>query len=336
MLVDFATARALAQDLLAAAGVPHTAAALQTDLLLDAQAKGVPSHGLLRLPRLLRRIANGRANPTADGEHRWTTPTFLTVDGQQGLGPVVAWRALQAVVPAAEREGIACAAVTSANHLGMLGFYTSRIAALGMVCLATTSSEPLVHPWGGTRAVVGTNPLSIAVPAEPEPLVLDMATSEVSMGKIHEYALRGEPLEPGWAIDAEGSPTLDADAARTGALTPFGGPKGYGLGLALGAMIAFVTGSAVDPDVRGTLDDTELANKGDLFVVIKGAGRSVSGLLDVVRDTPRSNPSAPVLVPGDRARSRAQRSRERGLDVADGLWAELLRLREQRGQHVAE
>ncbi|MEU4293067.1 Ldh family oxidoreductase [Kribbella sp. NPDC026596] len=328
MRTDLATAQSLAEQLLVSAGVPASAATLQAELLLVAEAKGVPSHGLLRLPRLLRRLRNGTASPTNTGKHEWLSPCYLSVDGEQGLGPVVAHRALAAVVPAAERHGVAVCSITNNNHLGMLGFYAGRIAERGLVCLGMTTSEALVHPWGGTEAMLGTNPLALGVPAQPHPLVLDMATSQISMGKVHDHALRGVPLEPGWALDAAGHPTVDPVAAKSGSIAPFGGPKGYGLGLGLGAMVTFLTGAAYGTAVGGTLDDTRPSNKGDLFILMSGAGHSASEYLDQVRRSRPADPGTPVAVPGDGARARYQESVAEGIDIADDLWRELTALTE--------
>lgn len=320
---DLATARSLTERLLITAGVPGPAATQQAELLLVAEAKGMPSHGLLRLPRLLRRLANGTASPTNSGKHQWLSPCYLSVDGEQGLGPVVARRALEAVVPAAGRHGVAVCSITNNNHLGMLGYYAGLMAERGLVCLGMTTSEALVHPWDGTEAMLGTNPFALGVPAQPHPLVLDMATSQISMGKIHDHALRGVPLEPGWALDAEGNPTVDPEAAKSGAIAPFGGPKGYGLGLGLGAMITFLTGAAYGTAVGGTLDDDRPSNKGDLFILLSGGAHSTSEYLDQVRDSRRADPAKPVAVPGDGARARYQESAANGIDVADDLWREL-------------
>lgn len=327
MHVDVADAQELSEQVLRSVGAPAHHAAAQAAVLVDAETREVPSHGLLRLPRLVRRIRGGVCDPRADGEHHWDSETSLRVDGQQGLGPPVALRALDALGPAAQRYGVACASITGSNHLGMIGYYARRVAMDGMVCLAFTSSEPLVHPWGGSRAMIGTNPLSISVPAEPEPLVLDMATSVISMGKVHDFARRGIPLQPHWALDAEGRETVDAEAAKSGSVAPFGGAKGYALGVSLGAMISFVTGSAPDVDVHGTLDDVHPSSKGDLFVVLRGAGRPVKGFLDQVRQTPPRDPARPVTVPGDASSARHRRAVVAGIDVSETLWNELLELR---------
>ncbi|MGW6276457.1 Ldh family oxidoreductase [Kribbella sp. NPDC055071] len=326
MQTDLATAQSLAERLLIAAGVPAPAAAQQAEVLVVAEAKGVPSHGLLRLPRLLRRLTNGTANPTNTGKHEWISPCYLSVDGEQGLGPVVALRALAAVVPAAGRHGVAVCSITNNNHLGMLGFYAGRMAERGLVCLGVTTSEALVHPWGGTEAMVGTNPLALGVPSQPHPLVLDMATSQISMGKVHDHANRGVPLEPGWALDAAGRPTTDPVAARDGSIAPFGGPKGYGLGLGLEAMITFLTGAAYGTAVGGTLDDHQPSNKGDLFILLSGGGHATGEYLDQVRRSRAADPDTPVTVPGDRARARYRESVAHGIEIADDLWHELTTL----------
>ncbi|HET6740256.1 MAG TPA: Ldh family oxidoreductase [Kribbella sp.] len=326
MRTDLATAQALAERLLTAAGVPAPAAARQAELLVVAEAKRVPSHGLLRLPRLLRRLTNGTASPTNTGRHEWISPCYLSVDGEQGLGPVVALRALEAIVPAAQRHGVAVCSITNNNHLGMLGFYAGLMAERGLACLGMTTSEALVHPSGGTEAMLGTNPLALAVPAQPHPLLLDMATSQVSMGKVHDHALRGVPLEPGWALDAAGNDTVDPVAAKSGSIAPFGGAKGYGLGLGLGAMVTFLTGAAYGTAVGGTLDDERPSNKGDLFVLLSGAGHSATEYLDEVRNSRRADPAVPVAVPGDGARARYRESVANGIEIADDLWRELTTL----------
>ncbi|WUJ69817.1 Ldh family oxidoreductase [Kribbella soli] len=333
MHTDLLTAQALAERLLITAGVPTDAAAQQAELLVVAEAKGMPSHGLLRLPRLLRRLGNGTASPTRSGCHTWMSPCYLSVDGQQGLGPVVAVRALEAIIPAAEQYGVAVCSITNNNHLGMLGYYAGRMADRGLVCLGITTSEALVHPWGGTEAMLGTNPLALAVPARP-PLVLDMATSQISMGKVHDHALRDVPLEPGWALDAGGNETVDPVAAKDGSIAPFGGAKGYGLGLGLGAMVTFLTGAAYGTAVGGTLDDDHLSNKGDLFILLSGGRHSATDYLDQVRRSRRADPETPVAVPGDGARARYQESVADGIEIADDLWRELTRLDTARREAV--
>ena len=320
--------RQLSERALRSAGVPAQGARWQADLLIDAELKGQPSHGLLRLPRLVRRIRAGVADPKATGTHTWNGQALLQVEGGQGLGPVVARTALDAVQERVQETGIAAASIASANHLGMLAWYAEHVAKRGLVCLAVTTSEALVHPYGGRRALIGTNPIAVGVPADPEPFVLDMATSAISMGKVHAHALRKQPLEPGWALDADGEPTLDPVRAKEGALAPFGGAKGYGLGLAIELMVASLTGTALGTGVTGTLDSVHPSTKGDLFVLLRPAV-APGHLTDYLAAIRESGPDRTVLVPGDRARERRSRALASGIELPAALVSELRGLVQQ-------
>ena len=326
------TTSAAALDLglraLLAWGVPPAAAELQVHTLVEAELRGHPSHGLARLPRVIDRIEAGVTDPRAVGSHTWTAEGALTVDGQHGLGPVVAVAALDALESRVGRTGIAYAAIHSSDHLGMLSWYVERLASRGFIAIATTTSEALVHPWGGRYATQGPNPLALGIPALPEPLVVDMSTGVISMGKIHDYAARGIPLEDGWALDAAGEPTTVAHDARAGSIAPFGGAKGYALGIALEVLIASLSGSALGTDVRGTLDAVNYCTKGDIFIVIDA--RSTQGIgpttdyLNSVRKSEPADPNQPILIPGDRARARRLVAAETGFDVTDETWNRLL------------
>lgn len=154
--------------------------------------------------------------------------------------------------------------------------------------------------------MLGTNPIAIGVPALPKPFVLDMATSLVSMGQIYDYAYRNAPIPNHWALDASGNPTTDAQAAREGAIAPFGEAKGYALGLAIEVLVAALTASALGRDVCGTLDSTNPCNKGDIFIVVRAApvqrmAPIVGVYLDAIRSDPPADGFKRVSVPSDQS-----------------------------------
>jgi len=318
---------ALGYRAMAAAGTPAEHAKIQVDHWLEAELRDHKSHGLLRLPRIIERIHNGVADPATSGQIGWRSNAFLEVDGQMGLGPVIAQRALREISVKAQQTGIALAGIRNSNHLGMLAPYAEQVAGGGQILLALTNSEALVHPWGGSQAMLGTNPIAIGVPTAEHPLVVDMATSIVSMGKIHDYANRGQPLEDGWAVDGTGNPTTDALAAKDGAIGPFGGAKGYALGIAIETLVACLAGSAVGPAVVGTLDSTAVCNKGDVFVVIEPAGGAALGelgdYLNRLRDSRTLGDTERILVPGDRARARQAQNRQQGIPMTAAAWQTL-------------
>lgn len=311
------------------AGVSDAFAEVQMSMLLEAELRGVQSHGILRLPRIIQRIHGGLCNPRTVGVGRWEHTALYRVDGQGGLGPVVALDALDALCQRVDDTGVAAAAIQGCEHLGMLGWYAEQAARRGYVLIGTTVSEALMHPWGGSEALIGTNPITIGVPAQPDPFVLDMATSLVSMGKIHDYANRGLPIPHGWAVDAQGNATTDAQAAKSGAIAPFGGAKGYGLGLGLEVFIVALTGCAVGKEVVGTLDAAYPCNKGDVFIVarpVAGIAATVSSYLNTIRASHPVDGATPVRVPGDRGRRLRTANEREQVAVDSDVWQQICRL----------
>jgi L-2-hydroxycarboxylate dehydrogenase (NAD+) len=318
----------VAKSVLEDKGAPPAHAMLQADVLVEAEMKGHPSHGLQRLPRLLNRIERGIADPCVDGDWSWRSPSFLEGNGQRGLGPVVARRACDLIAERVHSTGVAIAGIKNSNHVGMLAYYVEYLASKGMIGIAMSSSEALVHPYGGTRALLGTNPLAIAIPTSERPMVVDLATSLVSMGKIHHHAATGTAIPQAWARDKAGMPTTDAAAAMEGSIAPFGDAKGYALGMAIELLVASIAGSALAPDIRGTLDDEAVCNKGDVLIAI-GLGEQPQLLtcfthyLDQVRHSQPAESSRPVFVPGDGATSRRNSALADGFEIAPRLWREL-------------
>lgn len=321
----------LAVAILLAEKVPQRHAEIQADLLVEAELRGRSSHGVLRLPRIVERIRNGVCNPLTTGRREWRGHSFLAVDGEMGLGPVVATAALDEICARARTSGIALAAIANNNHLGMLAWYAEHVVARGQVLLALTTSEALVHPFGGRRAMIGTNPIAIGVPASPSPFILDMATSIVSMGEIHNRAHRKEPIPGNWALDADGNPTTDAEAAKGGAIAPFGGAKGYALALGFEVLVAALTRSALGTDVKGTLDSVSPCNKGDVFIVCDGRDESIvapiSAYLEAIRTSAPGEGFSSVAIPGDRSQQERARRMKEGFAVADEVWSILQKLR---------
>lgn len=317
--------RKLTEALLEKRRVPAESARLQADLLLEAELRGLPSHGMQRLPLLLSRLDKGLANPATRGNGTWLRGAFLSVDGERGLGPVVVMNAMRIMQSTLKETGLAVAAIRNANHIGMLAYYAEAAASDGLISIVMSTSEALVHPFGGTQAMLGTNPVAIGIPAGGDPFVLDLATSVVSMGKINNHAIRGLPIPPGWAVDRDGRPTTDPHAAKTGAIAPFGDAKGYGLGLAIELLVAALAGSSLAPDVHGTLDDIHPANKGDLVILIDpsaGAGRTaaLAAFLDRLRLSRPLDPARPVAIPGDGARARRAGTAQTGIELPQPLF----------------
>lgn len=323
-----------ATEVLRNTGAPSDHAQLQAEVLIDAELSGVPSHGLLRLERIVERAGNGVLDVAARGHHQWAGQAFLRVDGQRGFGPVILDRALEQAMPRAKDIGVVAIGVSNSNHIGKLGWYAERVARRGLILILFSTSEALVHPWGGRKALLGTNPIAIGVPTANGPFIIDLATSLVSMGKIHDYANRDMLLPPGWALDAKGAATIDAHAAKKGAIAPFGQGKGYALGLAFELLVAALTDSALGTEVKGTLDSTQICNKGDMALIVnpqgEGIGARLAQYLDEIRNSPPAEGFDRVLIPGDRAERQREYIMRNGISLPREIWRRLGKLRGTR------
>lgn len=333
--VPSSDAFALVAEVLRALGAPTAEAEAQATLLVEGDLRGRASHGIQRLPTLAARIRNGVLNPGLDAEVSWVGDAFALVDGRGGFGATTARTAITAVVGRAREFGIAAAAMRNCSHLGMLAPHLEAITDAGMAAIAMTTSEAVVHPAGGREALVGTNPIGIGVPVPGgRPFILDMSTAAISVGEIHAHAHRGDALPEGRAVDAVGRPTTDPAAALEGAISPFGGAKGYALGVAIELLVASLSRTSLGTDVMGTLDPSVPVTKGDLIIALDQAridpdDTRLGAYLDVLRASEPDLDGKPVAVPGDRMRAERERRLRDGIPIPERLWTELVALRDE-------
>jgi L-2-hydroxycarboxylate dehydrogenase (NAD+) len=234
-------------------GVPEADAKIVGDVLISADLRGVESHGLLRLGSYYgNRISKGFIDPTTPYKIISETPTTALIDGGNGCGQVVSYKAMQMAVEKAKTGGLAAITVKNSNHFGIAGYYSMMALEQGMIGICMTNSQPLVAPTYGRTAVMGTNPISVAAPAhKAHPYVLDMATSAVAYGKIQLYDKKEEKIPLGWGIDDNGLVTDDPKKIKPGghgALLPLGGMditagyKGFGLAILVEVMCSLLSG----------------------------------------------------------------------------------------------
>ena len=250
-------------------GVPVEDAKIAADILIAADQRGIGSHGLQRLTRYTNGLKTGVMKPIADIKVLKETPNTLLISGGDGLGQVVGYKAMKLVIDKALKNNIAFAAVRDSNHYGIAGYYAMMALEHNLIGFSITNSAPLMVPTHGKNAIIGTNPISIAVPAGKEqPFVLDMATSTVTRGEVEVYAREGKPMPITWATDELGNPTQDASRVEAnllekkgGGLIPLGGAeeeggghKGYGLCVALDILSGVLSGSAFGPNLYAKKD----------------------------------------------------------------------------------
>jgi LDH2 family malate/lactate/ureidoglycolate dehydrogenase len=171
----------------------------------------------------------------------------------------------------AKKTGVAFVATTHSNHYGAAAYWAMMALRHGMIGFSSTNAPAVVAPTGGRTPMLGTNPFAIAIPAgQEQPMVLDLATTVVARGRILLYAKQNKPLEPGWAFDAQGRPTTDAQAALKGLLAPIGGYKGYGIALAIDMLCGVLTGSSYGTHFPGFLADNlkDPTDVGSVFAAV--------------------------------------------------------------------
>ncbi len=208
-------------------GLPDEDARIVAEHLVEADLRGVHSHGVIRVPTYVEGVRAGRINPTPDIRVVEDHGGQVVMDGDNGFGQLAAYRANELAIERGKEHGMAAVALRRSTHCGAMAYYAIRARAAGLIGLAITNAGMNMTPTGGTGKIVGNNPFAMAVPTNREwPLVLDMATSVVAGGKLDVARSKGEPIPLGWARDAQGNPTTDPVAARGGALEPLGGPKG--------------------------------------------------------------------------------------------------------------
>jgi len=310
--------RRFTRDVFVRAGMPEVDAAVVADVLVWADLRGVDTHGVSRIPMYLRLIDDNDLNLAPSIKIRTETSASILVDADRAAGPIAMTTAMNAAVRKARDAGVGLGLVRATTHTAALGYYTLMAAQDGMAALALAASVPFMA-YHGTRAPgVSTNPISIAVPGgEHGPVVLDMATGVVARGKLVQARKTGQPIPAGWALDRDGHPTTDPQAALIP--LPLGGPKGSGLSL----MIELITSLIVsNPIIAGALEGTaegQRHRQNGLVLAIDlrrfGDPDAFRAEVDRVIAALKTLPQAPgvveVLMPGERgARALAARTRD--------------------------
>ena len=235
----------LVAEIFGRCGMSASDARLLADSLVDADLSGVHSHGVLRVPEYVRKLTQDGVHPAGRPRVVRDSGACLVVDGGNSMGQIGAHFAMQRVIERAETTGIAAAAIRGSNHCGAMAYFAKMALNADMIGIATTNALPTMAPWGGAERILGINPLGMAIPAGKErPIVYDAAFSGSSHGKIRIHHQKGLTLPEGWALDREGRPTTDPEAAIDGLLMPIGGFKGTGLAMIMGVLSSMLSGAS--------------------------------------------------------------------------------------------
>lgn len=317
-----------------ARGVPNGDAATVAALMVEADIYGYGTHGVFRLRQYLARLAGGGCNSSPSITVAHETVATAVIDGDNGLGHLAMERARDLAMKKARTAGIGWVGVRRGNHSGPLALYVRPLAEAGLLGMAAAvGSANHVPPYGGSDLLLGTNPIAFSAPSiGPDPFVFDMATTVAAMGKIKTLLQQGEPMPEGWMVGRDGKPLTDPTKKSEGFLLPIGGPKGFGLSVAIGLLAGVLNGAAFGSDVIDfTSDTTSPTNTGQFVMAVDpsafglgdGFGEQASRVFDEMRASPPLPGHDPVRLPGDGKSATAESRRRNGLKLNAALRRDL-------------
>jgi LDH2 family malate/lactate/ureidoglycolate dehydrogenase len=323
--------------------IPNREADIVAHSLVDADLCGVGSHGVSRLTDYLKRLEAGLVKRETNITLIRETTTTALLDADNGWGQVASVQAMDTAITKALEHGTGFVGVRNSNHNGTAAYYTRIAAERGCIGIATTNTSALMVPFGAMEPSLGTNPISISVPAGPgkDPVVLDMATSNVARGKIILASKKGESIPEGWAITKDGEPTTDPIKALQGYILPMG-PKGSGLAIIVDILSGVLTGALFGKQIPRMYDDPEPQQIGHFFGAI-----SVEAFMDMpffsqrmkekVDETVNSTPMKGfdrVYMPGEIELEKKRQQESNGIQLPIEIYKELERTGLQYGVEI--
>jgi len=306
-------------------GVEEKSAQFVADILVDSNLRGVDTHGIFLCDLYVKRIQKGLINPKPDFKFEKRRASAGILDADMSLGQISTITAAQYAVELAKDTGVGIVCVINSNHFGAAAYYTEFIAKNNCIGILLSNSESDVVPFGGKEKFMGTNPLSVCVPAGEMPYFhMDMATSNVAFGKVRAKALAGEKIPPHWAVDKDGNPVTDPQKAY--AVQPLGGVKGYALSLLIEILASRLTLMPIGPHIVRKFDDWEnparighfvQAIDIEAFISISDFKKGMDELFKELKKVPCAPKFNEILIPGEPELRTKQERIKTGCPVSD-------------------
>ena len=306
MYVNINDARSLSLRVLQAHGLSERNASVVTEVLIDAHCTGHTFAGLPRIPVLLDSLR--KVDPETRGRTEILKETDSTawIDGQGNLGYITCQRAIDLGIEKSRTSPVVLLGAFNSHYSGRLGFYAEQAAAAGLIVIHANSTNAAVAAPGGNRPVLGTNPFCVSLPTSSGPVTVDFGTSAITQGEVLLAATTGEPLPEGVAVDANGAPTTDGEAASAGAILPWGGHKGFGMSIIVAALGVMAGGAPISAR-EGNDGYVFLLMRADHFLDTQAYERQMDVLLNAIKQS-----SDGVRIPGERSAERRRRTLEKG------------------------
>lgn len=309
-------------------GVPRDEAARVADALVSADARGMTSHGVMRVPMYMIKVRAKGFRAGTKGRVLQETAATMQLDGEDGLGQVITWRAMEEAIRKARSAGVGVVGVTRSNHFGEGAYYALEAIRHDMIGILTTNGSANTPPHGGRSMVAGNLPLTVGVPANKElPLLLDMAMCASSKGRIAYAAKKGESIPAGWAVDANGQATVDPQQVLDGGwILPIGGYKGWGMIMILDVLAGVLTGGPMGPEVTDLFTGAPETPQGlghfvlvlniAAFMPVPDFKRRMDQRIRSIKNSERLPGVNEILMPGERELRLERERRAQGIPLS--------------------
>lgn len=315
----------LVKEILKKLGVSEEDSNIVAEATLDADLKGFTSHGIGRFPQYINGIKAETISLDTNISIEKETPAIALINGNDGFGQAIAYKAMQLAIKKAKDIGIGCVGTHNGNHFGVTGFYSDLAIKENVIGVVIANTEPAIAPLGAKKPLIGTNPVAIGIPSEKTYIALDMATSASARGKLLEAKRKGEKIPPNVALDMDGNPTTDPEEALNGSILPFGMHKGYGLAFMIELLAGPLVGAAYGTKVTGTANHDINCTKGDLFIAIDPSKfvdfetfeNEVEDFVGEVRS------SGDTFVPGDLEVKKISEAEKNGIKIDPELYNQI-------------
>lgn len=309
------------------------------DSLLFANLRGIDSHGIMRFPPYVKRLVDGGAKINPQIKKIKEESSMILLDGDSGMGQIVSMYATKLAIDKAEKTGISVVGVKNSSHFGAASYYSMKMAEKNMVGISMTNGLPVMAAWGGAKRVIGNDPLSIAVPYKKDkPVVLDMAMSKVSGGKVRLFAKDNQKIPQNWVVNSQGKKTEDPnDFVNGGALLPFGEYKGYGLAVMVEILAGVLTGAGRLNEVKSWLKTSNapvytghcfIAINIENFIPLEDFKERLDWVVKELKSSSLAEGSKGVFVPGEIEYEAEQERRTEGIPISEQIWKDLQELSE--------
>ncbi len=339
LLINAEVLRDFTEKVFERLGVPTEDAKIAADVLIEADLRGFDCHGVARLFPCFNRIKNDVIETRPRIKIKWLTHTTGHCDGGNGLGMVVGWHAMKACLSRAEEFGSAFLAVNRSDHFGIAGYYSSMALDSQMIGIAMTNGSPRVVPTGGTTGILGTNPISVAIPRKLEhPFILDMSTSTVSSGKIDVVVRKGQEVPNGWVypsvepfLDSQGVVPMSVLQYPLGGKKITGGYKGYGLGLMVDILSGVLSGANFGSRLSASKKPDAQANMGHFLGAMKISGfrqieefnEDFDSLVQDIKSSPLEPDTERIFIPGEPEIIARKENKRKGIPILPSVLEKL-------------